>query len=396
MRFGSDILKGILTGSFNHYWSADLYYNGERRMQDVPITAPRASEDANANIQQSMSCTVVWTDDFGRSVLPTAVQDDFAPFGAQLQVFCIVEAGEFLERVPYGWFQITNVPDARDEQMRFRGDWITVGSIVELELKELLAAVAEESFDVPTSPKALTSAWDEVGRITGFALDRAVPDAAITRTVMYEDNKLDALYDLMSVILAAVPHMNADGTLGARPKSWPEPVDRITRDVIVSVGSMMSAAQVYNRVVVRANGSDQASVLAVAEITTGPLRVRNADGSRSPFGARTRYLSSEFVTTKAQAQKWADEELAQRSLLRTRVVPVVELFNPLRERGDVVLIERPTQWLIGRVVTIDRDHPTQSLTVEIAGSTTITDPEPLLLPGDSTFPGFDVHPGGDI
>ncbi|WP_313366606.1 hypothetical protein [Microbacterium sp.] len=396
MRFGSEVLRGLLTSSFDHYWEADLYYDGERRQERVPLTDVRPSEDAGAEIQQSMTCAVVWTDDFGRSVLPTAVEEPFAPFGAQLQVFSVVHSGPFVERVPYGWFLITDVPSARDEQMRFRGDWITVGSTVELELKELTAAIGEETFDVPTAPASLVSAWDEVGRISGMPIERAVPDAAITRSVMYEDEKIKALYELMDVILSAVPHMTADGALSARPKAWPDPVDRITREVLVDIGSMMSAGKVYNRVVVRANGADQAAVLAVAEITTGPLRVRNPAGGRSPFGARTHYLSSELVTTRAQAQKWANETLAQVSTLRTQVVPVVELFNPLRERGDVVLIERPTHWLIGRVVTINRGQATQSLTVEIGGTTTVADPEPLLLPGDSTFPGDGVFPGGDI
>lgn len=396
MRFGSDILKGILTGSFNFYWAADVYYNGERRLQDVPLSDVRFQEDANATIQQSGSCTVVWSDAFATSVSPAGVEDSLAPFGAQLQVFCVVEAGSFSERVSYGWFQITNVPSARDEMMRFRGDWITVGSTVELELKETLAAIAEETFDAPTAPTSLVSAWDEVGRISGFVLERAVPDAPVPRSVMYEDEKIDALYDLMDVVLSAVPHMNADGALSARPKSWPEPVDRIRLGVLVEVGNSMSAAQVYNRVVVRANGANQAAILAVAELRTGPLRVRNVDGSRSPFGARTRYLSSEYVTTKSQAQKWADETLAQVSTLRTRVVPVEELFNPLRERGDVVLVERPTEWLIGRVVSIDRGDATQRLTVEVAGTTSVPDPTARLLPGDATFPGFDVYPGGDV
>ena len=345
MRFASSQADGILSGSFDHYWVADLYYNGERRLQDVPLSDVSFQEDGTAAIQQSGACTIVWTDEFGRSATPREVTDWFAPFGAQLRVFSMLIAGDFTERVEYGRFEITDVPSASDEAMEFRGQWITTGSRVELELKELTARVSAETFDVPSAPVSLTSAWDEVARISGLPLSRAVADAAIPRTVMYESVKLDAIYNLMDVVLDAVPHMTADGAMSARPNAIGEPVATLTRGdsgCLVSVGAEMSAAQVYNRVVVRATSGDQTQVLAVAEITEGPLRVRNVDGSVSPFGARTYYQSSEYVTTTGQAQAWADSTLITVSKLRAARLPVKETFNPLRERGDVVLIERPS------------------------------------------------------
>ncbi|WP_442575862.1 hypothetical protein ACSBPH_01545 [Microbacterium sp. F51-2R] len=392
MRFGSSDLKGVLTGPFDAVWTADLYYNGERRIADVPIADVRFGEDANADVQQSGSCTVVWTDEFASSVLPVSVSDPLAPFGAQLYVYCLVSAGNFSERVAYGRFLITDVPSARDEEMRFRGEWVTVGSTVGLELRELLAGVQQESFDVPTAPTDLSSTWAELGRVSGLPLIRSVADVPITRSVMYPDGKLDAVYELMGVMLDAVPHVTSDGALSARPNVWPDPVDDVTLDVIESVSSSMSAAQVYNRVVVRATGGDQAAVLAVAEVTSGPLRVRNPDGSVSPFRARTRYLSSEFVTTVEQAQAWADSELAKVSVLRSRVVEVVETFNPLRERGDAVRVERNRVWLIGRVVSVDRGGATQRLRVEVASTVPKADAVDV-FPG---FTGFGLFPDGEL
>ena len=387
MRYGSDDLSGVLSGAFDHHWEADLFYDGERRLERVPFTDVRFSEDAEASIQQSGSCTVVWSDEFARSASPREVTDWFAPFGAQLAVYSVISAGPFSERVQYGWFEITGVPSAEDSAMRFRDQWITTGSRVELELKELLAGVGEERFDVPSAPKSLTSTWDELGRVTGLQLSRTITDKAITRSILYPESKLDAAYDLLSVMLDAVPHMTADGALAARPNVWPAVVDRLSQGewgTVVRVGHEMSAAQVYNRVVVRAGSGDQVSILAVAEVTSGPLRVRNSDGSASPFRARTKYLSSELVTTPGQAQTWANSELAKVSTLRATVVPVVETFNPLRERGDVVEIEWRDRLILGRVVTIDRgDRATQQLTVEV-GSTSI-------LP----FPYFEPWPPQD-
>lgn len=371
MRDASSDLAANLLGSFDHWWQADLMYAGSRRIADLPISDVRLKEDGGAKIQQTGSCTVTWTDELATSLVPAYVNDPLAPFGAQLWLSSIVSAGTFEERVTFGQFEITDVPSARDAHSQFRGEWLTLGSLVELELKEITSAIAAETFDAPSSPYSLDSAWGEVARIAGIPVSRAVPDRPITRSVMYDDNKLDVIYELADVILDAVPHVTATGALAARPNAWPAAVATLTRaDHVVDVGQMMSAASVYNRVVVRATSGQQTSVLAVAEITDGPLRVAEPDGTRSPFGRRTRYLSSEYVTDQAQALAWARSTLEQVSTPRAQVLPVEIVFDPRLERGDVVLIERPQTWLLGRIATISRGGgPTQQLEVEIGAVT---------------------------
>ncbi|KQQ65086.1 hypothetical protein [Microbacterium sp. Leaf320] len=369
MRRSTDLLGGVLTGDFDHHWSADLIYNGERRLQDVPLTDVRFGEDADAEVQQSGSCRIIWTDTFGKAMAPREITDAFTPFGAQLRVYSNITSGPFSERMQYGVFEITDVPSARDEDMFFRGSIITIGSEIELELKELLAGVGEESFDVPSSPSGLSSTWDEIGKVSGLQLAREVADQPITRTIMYPDSKLEAVYELMDVMLDCVAHMTADGALAARPNAWPAPVHTIRRGEggqLVRMGRKMSADRVYNRVVVRATSGDQKAVLAIAEITEGPLRVREPNGARSPFGARTFRQSSEYVTTAAQAQAWADSTLPTVSTLKASVVPVEMTFDPRIERGDVILIQQLRGTVTGRVRTITRSaRARQSLTVEI-------------------------------
>lgn len=371
MREASRELGANLLGSFDYRWYADLAYNGAVRIADLPISEPRFTEDGSAKIQQAGSCTVVWSDELARSLVPRYVNDPLAPFGAQLWVSCVVSAGMFQERVPFARFEITDVPEARDADMNFRGQWLTFGSSVELELKEITAAIDAETFDSPSSAVSLASAWAEIARIAGLPVVRTVPDAQITRTVMYEGKALDVIYELADVVLDAVPHITPTGAMAARPNAWPAPVARLTRaDHLVKVGQSMSAANVFNRVVVRATGGSQQVVLAVAELRSGPLRVSEPDGWRSPFGRRTKYLSSEYVTTEQQAQEWADSTLKQVSTPRAQVLPVTEIFDPRRERGDVVLIERPEAWVLGRVVSIARDTgPTQQLNVEVGATT---------------------------
>jgi hypothetical protein len=363
-------LRGALSrGSFDHHYEADVFYDGERRLTNIPVMGVRWSEDGDAQVQVSGSLTVVWTDTWARSISPQEVTDTLAPFGAEIQLYSVITAGPFSERVSLGRFEITEVPSAVDEDMLFRGEWFTMGSVVELEFKERLAGVGEERFDVPTAPSALGSTWDEVGRITQLQLRRTVSDAVITRATLYEESKLDALYNLMDLFLAAIPHMTEDGALAARPLVWPEPVWTLRRGdggEIVSIGRSMSAARVYNRVAVRGKAGDQTTILATSEIASGPLRVSNPDGAPSPFRKRTYFLSSDMVTTAAQAKAWADRTLPEVSSTRSLIVPVVCTFNPLLERGDVVVLERAREYLTGRIVSIDRsDRATQSMSVEV-------------------------------
>jgi hypothetical protein len=356
VRPASATLAGVLSGPFDHFFVADVYYDGERRLEGVPLSDVRFDEDGDAQIQQSGSCTIVWTDAFASSVTPREVSDVLAPFGAELFLYSMVWAGPFVERVPLGQFTITDVPSALDEDMLFRGEWVTVGSVVELEFKERTAAVQDDRFDVPGAASDLSSTWAELGRLWGLQLLRTVPDRPIPRTVVYQDDRVDAGYDLMAV-LDAVPHVTADGVLSGRPNVWPAPVAALRRGeggCLVEVGNSMRRSKVYNRVAFRGKSGDAEVILAAAEVPSGPLRARNADGSRSPFGRKTYFVSSEYVSTRTQAQDFVDRELPRVSSLASAVVPFTMTFDPRLERGDVVTIERGREVLLGRIITLSR------------------------------------------
>lgn len=357
MRFASFDQRTALQGSFDFHYEADIFYDGERRIEGVPISEPSFSEDGDAAIQQSGSCTVVWTDDFGRSISPTQIGDVLAPFGPEIHLYAVITVGKRVTgRLKLGQFPISRVPSAMDEEMQFRSNWITLGSTVELEFKDLSYRVDRDRVDVPTAPTDLSSMWAEVARLTGEQITRSVPDVEIPRSVMYAENRLDAVGDLLD-IADAVPHVTPDGTIGARPNEWPEPVDTLRRGTggtIVSVGRAIDPVDTYNRVAFRGKSGDQTAILASAEITSGPLRIRNPDGGRSPYGRVTRFLSSDYVTTTADAQEYVARELPRTATLGAVVVPVVEIYNPLRERGDVILLERSRGFQLGRIVTIDR------------------------------------------
>lgn len=375
VRVADQSVVNVLQGAVNHRWEAAVLYDGQTVIPKVPVTNVSFKEDASAGIEMSGSCEVVWSSEFGESISPRGVGDPLSPFGSELQLFSVITVGPAQEsRVAMGVFPITSVPSAMDEDMVFRGQWITVGSTVRVEFKDHMAKVDRDRFDVPTAPVNLTSVWGEVSRIADMSIVQGVPDAAITRAVMYQENRLDAVRDLLE-LLDAVPHMTSFGALSARPNVWPAPVARLRRadsetartGQVVSVGRSMGTSKVYNRVAFRGKADNQQKILASAEITAGPLRTRNADGSKSPFGRVTKFLASDLVSTPQQAQEWVDRELLRVAQLGTVELPVVEMFNPLRERGDVIEIERPRdEILTGRVVEISRGSgATQELKVEV-------------------------------
>ncbi|WIB25808.1 hypothetical protein [Curtobacterium sp. MCSS17_015] len=368
---GSQVADVLRSGSFDMQWVADVYYDGTRRLSNVPITEPKFVDDGSALVQSTGSCTVVWTPDFAESLSPQAADDTLAPFGSELSVAVIISAGTFTERIQMGWYRIDDVPNADDQFVEHAGHRIVVGSRVELTLQDRFRRVQKDRFDVPGSPPSRTSVLNEAQRISGLQIVREVPDATIPRGFAYEEERLDPLYDLLE-FADAVPYMRPDGSMGQRPIDWGAPVDVVTDGndgSLVSLKRAMSSSTVYNRIAVRSSATDGgAQILASAEITSGPLRARNSDGSPSPYGRVTYYYSSDLITNRAQAKQYATQNLPRVSSLRVTERPMTELFNPLRQVGDVLTIRSSLEpEFQGRVKTINRnDGATQDVTLEVS------------------------------
>lgn len=372
MRDHSAELADVLAhGSFDREWVADVYYDGARRLVNVPIIDPKLDDAADSLVQGTGSCTVLWTPDFAESLSPKLADDTLAPFGSELSIAVIIRAGSFVERVQMGWYRIEDVPSAADQFVTFGTQILPVGSRVELTLQDRMRRVQRDRIDVPGSPPSRASVLNEAQRLTGLQIVREVPDAPIPKSFAYEEERLDPLYDLLE-FADAIPYMRPDGTLGQRPIDWGDVADVLTDGVdgtLVSVGYSMSSDKVYNRVAVRssATGDDKQQVLGSAQITDGPLRAVNADGSPSPYGRVTYYYSSDYITTKQQANQYARQMLPRVSSLRVAQRPVVEAFNPLRQVGDVLEVRQAGQDpFMGRVATISRGtDATQQMTLEV-------------------------------
>lgn len=348
-------------GGFQAVYTADLMYDGERRIAGLTIDQPALTWDASRFVAASGPVDVVWSDDFGGSMIPRQIGDWFSPFGAELQVDLLISAGQYQDRVPMGRFIIEEVPDAEDQRMLFEGRRITPGERFTLQLSDRLAKINRDEFPFPRRARS-TSAWQEIQEITGFPIIRSVPDAAVPGSVAYEGGKsatINRLFDLME----AWPHLTPDGVLTALPKAWGPPVDQIRG--VVSAPVSMTAERTYNQVVVEGKSPVGDPIYATAEIREGFLRVRDGDGGESPFGAKTYRYASEFLTNEGQCAAYASTLLGRVSRLRGVVRTVVEPFNPLREIGDVLTDQDGG---LVRIQTITHRGAQTELVVEVPDS----------------------------
>jgi hypothetical protein len=358
MRFGTVALKDVLKGSFNWRYVADVFANGVRVLQDLPVTNVRLADDSTSLVQGTGSLTVAYSGDFADSVAPSAIGDVLSPFGSQVALSVLVTAGAgFQERIPLGQYLISETPSILVQRYVFNTATVSKGDLIDLNLKDLMYGVQRDRFDVPGSPPDLSSVYKEIQRLTGLPVTKTVTDGAISTTVAYQQDKLQAVYDLATV-LDATACMTADGTVSLRPNVWPAVVDTINSGdggTLISVGKAMSNDNVYNTVIIRSDASDGSGVLGRAELTSGPLRVANTDGSLSPYRRVPYFYSSPFLTTQAQANDYAATLLPRVSKLRSVSVDVEEVFTPLRDLGDVVTVNRLGETFTGRVTAIRRD-----------------------------------------
>lgn len=373
MRFSSSMLPAVLQGPHNWRWVADVIFNGSRPLQDVPLTNVSFTDDGSSLVQGSGSATIVYQDKFARSIAPAAVGDILAPFGTMLDVSVLVTAGPgFSERIRMGVYLIAGTPTIESETFRFNTAIVSRGDRIELQLKDLFYGVQRDRFAVPGSAPDLSSTWKEYQRLLDLPVTRSIADGPISTSVAYQEDKLQACYDLAAV-LDATACMLSDGTASMRPNAWTAPVATISsgdvdpKGTLVRIAKSMANDNVYNQVVVRSNASDGTAILGSAEISDGPLRTRNPDGSRSPYRRVPYFYASDYVTTQAQGQAVANSLLPRVSRLRSVTVELVEKFNPLREVGDVVTVRRMSETFIGRVLKVTRSsRQTQTTTVVVS------------------------------
>jgi hypothetical protein len=355
MRPSSKQLATILTRSFDLGYTADLFYDEVRLFEGLPITEPSFKWNSEAEVEATGQVTVTWTDDHGGSLRPEEPQDWLAPFGSRLVVYAVITVGTVSERIRLGDYDITSVPRVNSSLYVFGETTITIGDVVELELTDRMVEVQRDRFTRLEQPTVGGSVWSEVARLAGLQVTRTVPDRTINAAVIYSESKTEAIQDLLG-ILDAVPFMDYDGTLAARPKAPPAPSGQLNTGpdgVVTKIGASLDADGVYNGVVIRAETDGQKQVLAEKWVPSGPLRATVPGGLRTPFHRKPRFYSSPQITTEAQALAAIDSLLATYSQPRASELQIQCIADPTLQVGDVrTVTDGPVRWTL-RVTTMD-------------------------------------------
>lgn len=322
-------------GGFDVTWTADLMYDGERRLAGLDIGEPDLTWDLSRFVVASGSVPITWADAFGTSVIPREVGDWFAPFGAELQIDCLIRANRFEDRIPMARLVIESVPEADDRRVLFQGAPVSIGSAFTVNVSDRLAKVKRDEFLVPTAAGS-GSAWQEIQAITRFPVIRTAVDATVPTGMAYEGKK-DTIVSQLFDLMGAWPHLTGDGVLTGLSKEWGDPVDEIRGYVSAPVS--MDSEDTYNAVVVEGKDAAGDPIIATAYVRDGFLRVENGDGGVSPFGVKPYRYPAKFLQTYPECAAYATSLLERVSRLRGVRRTVVEPFNPLREPGDVLTFD---------------------------------------------------------
>src|SRR5690606_21418723 len=167
--------------------------------------------------------------------------------------------------------------------------------------KSLDEDVRRRGFRSPAQPPNLGSAFEEVRRITGMPVEETVDDQPIPGSVTYEPKqggRLDAVHELGRV-LGGTAVVNRAGAWEIIPDTLGAATNTLRlgeQGTVIDVAAEVDTDTVYNVVVGTFEDANRRPIYAVATAPAGSDL--DPDG---PYGEHTRYYSSEFVKTKAQA-----------------------------------------------------------------------------------------------
>lgn len=340
-------LASILSaGAFNRRFVADLIVDGERVLSDVSLPGCELTSRRSAKIRNQGTAVFEYSDEVGTSILPEDITSWLTPYASYLNISMRVSDGSYAEKVLRGTYKIVGVGDPQEQTFSVPGRRLTLNSRVRLRLADVFAVTDRERFIAPSGPTSLTSVWNELGLVTGLPLLRNVPDAAINRDIVYQQSRLEAVFDLAE-ILGGIPYINPNGQLTLQSDTWGAETPELNIGPEGTVTKVqpddLSDEEIYNQVVVRSFDTAQQVVLATAEVSTGPLRFGG------PFGRVPFFASSQNVTTEAQAQAYADSMLPKVSSVPAAPVMIQCVPDPRREVGDVVPFYRNGERLVGRI-----------------------------------------------
>jgi hypothetical protein len=325
----------------------DSWYGGSLVLADVPLTAGTITFDDTGTLKRALRIAVPrQTYQHGRLDPGGDPYGPLAAYGQRLHVRTgIGHADGTSELLDWGWYLITGWSLSED-------DTLTVDAA------DLARLIQGRGFTAPAGPgfgasfySAFSSALD--GILPLAPLPDGLEDGPVSPTMVWDRDRLAAINNICEAWPARW-FVDDTGTIQLAPP-YPDVPSDAPADVTLidgNAGTVVHRARaaqrgaIFNTVVVTGRAGAGATPHAVASITD-PASPIHPDG---PYGAETRYLSSDLVTDQAQAELAAAALLAQSSTVgRTEIVTCIP--DASVQLGD-----------IRRVITADADPLTGRVT----------------------------------
>ena len=354
-------LTGSRTGDGVVCW---VWYDG-RLVVDEPLPVASWSLAWKGGDREKVQGTLsIEVKDPDGKLGPWLYDDPLGVGGSILQVIYTVGGGG---DVKTGWYRITG--NATEESWAFRviredgyvqadSDLpnhyrhiaVPLGSSVSVTAHDLSVELDANEFLAPENPQTAT-VISEVRRLVGDTMpvifDPRIADVTVPTSVVYEENRLEAIQDLLAMV-GAVYRMTGDGELECYLRDT-APVAVLaggSDGVLINLTRGQKLDDVYNIGVVTSTRKDsqtvdgevrevEVPVIGRYSITTGPFR------ASGPLGRRVIRNGNPLMDSDAKAYKAAESLVLNRLNAQTVDVPVQCLPNPALQCGDIVTIEAP-------------------------------------------------------
>jgi len=326
------------------------------------------SSDASEKVQRKLSLTVADPDG---GLSPWLFDDPLGVGGVELRVLHIIGGAEAVNigkfrvegnapdgmvngyTIPEYGYQEADSANAPHERRLFAFS----GAVVKVDAVDLTADVDRDRFLAPQSPKGSSpTVLGEVVRLVGdhfpVVVDDGVTDAPVSKKLVYDRERLEAVQDLLANISARF-RMGGDGEMHIYPMTGTAPVWRVEPGAgLVSVHRTQTIDGLYNCWVVEGKeGANGKPVTGTAYLRTGPLRW---DG---PHGRVPYFYSSEMITTWGQARGYAETLRDRQATSLALELDVETVPRPEIQAGDRIEVGCPMPaghvvYLPGEVVSV--------------------------------------------
>lgn len=298
------------------------------------------SLDWDAGRQVQGQATITVADPDGR-LAPWGMSDALGPGGSRLQITWV--SGISGTRVPLGWWRIRR-PKPEETWLAYNvGSGASVrvagGGSVTIQADEETSTAQLDRLDaeVVTAATCVAEVRRLLRDICPVVALPGVIDRPAPASLVYDDGRLNAVDDLLSVIDAA-HRMGPDGAMEIVPDAGIGPVWMLAGGddgVLIQLGRSLSDDGVYNAAVSAGKTAAGLPLVGRAYLSTGPL----AWGG--PYG-RVPIFHQAIATTQAGVNADAATLLANRRASGEIDLPVTCLTHPGLQLHDRVIVVAAT------------------------------------------------------